>query len=561
MSSSHFVSQPPGLKVKLFPHQLSSIYNMEQLESNPIIKEYETKETKIGINADITGYGKTLSMIGLIARDKMSWDLNYPYVFETMTSEAKNRIKTYKIRRFDKLKTTLVLVSNNIVNQWVTELKNTDLTFRSITCRKDFDDDMDVENYDVVIVVPSLYNRLIHYYDTFAWKRFIFDEPGFLKITAMEEVFAGFYWFVTATPNAIYSHYKNRSYKNGFMKDLFATNNDFNKFCEDIIIANDPLFIKKSFTMPVTHHYHYQCFQPMYNVVHSFVSPCIARMIEAGNIEGAISLLGGSKSSNIVDLIKKKKEKELSEMESRTSSSTAEITNNDESLLLKRIQHLKEQIRDINERFETMKKQNCHICCDVLKEPVLEPNCQNIFCGDCLLKWLQCKNSCPLCREKIDPTNLVYIKSEEPSSASTKSKEEDEDEEDQSFIYQKRLTKIDKTIELIKAKPHGRFLIYSEQNQTFTPLSNAFYENEISFVQMRGNIKNREKNLELFKSGEVPVIFLNSNSDSAGLNLPESTDIILYHQMPDSTENQIIGRANRVGRIEPLSVHHLHIQD
>lgn len=544
--SSHFASQPPGFKVSLFPHQLSSIYNMEHLESNPIVKENETKDTKIGINADITGYGKTLSMIGLIARDKMAWDLNYPFVFETMTSEAKNRIKTYKIRRFDRMKTTLVLVSNNIVNQWITELKKTDLSYRAITCRKDFDDNMEVHTFDVVIVVPSLYNRLIHFHDTFAWKRFIFDEPGFLKITAMEEVFAGFYWFVTATPNAIYTHYKNRSYKNGFMKDLFATNNDFNKFCEDIIVANDPVFIKKSFTMPVTHHFHYQCFQPMYNVVHSFVSPCIARMIEAGNIEGAISLLGGTKSSNIVDVIKKKKEKELSEIESRTD--TDEVDN----LNVKRIQHLKEQIRDINERFETMKRQNCHICCDILKEPILEPNCQNIFCGDCLLKWLQCKNSCPLCREKIDPTNLVYIKTET---------EEEKIDEEERPVFERKLTKIDKTIELIKSKPGGRFLIYSEQNQTFTPLSNAFYENGIAFVQMRGNIRNREKNLDLFKSGEVPVIFLNSNSDSAGLNLPESTDIILYHQMPDSTENQIIGRANRVGRLEPLSVHHLHIQD
>ena len=44
-------------------------------------------------------------------------------------------------------------------------------------------------------------------------------------------------------------------------------------------------------------------------------------------------------------------------------------------------------------------------------------------------------------------------------------------------------------------------------------------------------------------------------------NANASTDIILYHQMPDSTENQIIGRANRIGRKYPLNVHHLHIQD
>jgi SNF2 family DNA or RNA helicase len=548
--SVHYANQPPDFEVKLFNHQLASIYNMEQLENNPVITSNcnEVKDTRIGINADITGYGKTLSMIGLIARDKMPWDLNFPFVFETVTSEAKFRIKNYKIQRFDKLKTNLVLVSNNIVNQWMSELAKTKLSYRSITNRKDFEADMDIENYDVVVVVPSLYNRLIHHYTGYAWKRFIFDEPGFLKISNMEEIYAGFYWFVTATPHAIYSHYKNRSYKSGFMKDLFACNNDFHKFCEHIVIVNDPEFIKSSYEMPITHHIHYQCFQPMYNVVLNFVSSTIATMISAGNIEGAIIAMGGSKSSNIVDVIKRHKQNQLIDIEKKISITEE---GDDTACLEKKKNHLLDQIKDIESKFDSLLKENCHICCDTLTKPVLEPNCHNIFCGDCLLKWLQQKNSCPLCRNKIDPQQLVYIEESTSTPTSTHSGAE----------KKVRVTKIDKTVQLIKDNPTGKFLIYSDQNQTFTPLSNALFENGISFVQMRGNIKNREKNLELFKTGEVPVIFLNSNSDSAGLNLTESTDIILYHQMPDTTENQIIGRANRIGRTTPLNVHHLHIQD
>ena len=550
--SVHYVNQPPDFEVKLFNHQLASIYNMEQLENNPVITSdcNEVKDTRIGINADITGYGKTLSMIGLIARDKMPWDLNFPFVFETVTSEAKFRIKNYKIQRFDKLKTNLVLVSNNIVNQWISELSKTKLSYRSITNRKDFEADLDIHNYDVVVVVPSLYNRLIHHYTGYAWKRFIFDEPGFLKISNMEEIYAGFYWFVTATPHAIYSHYKNRSYKSGFMKDLFACNNDFHKFCEHIVIVNDPEFIKSSYEMPATHHIHYQCFQPMYNVVLNFVSSTVATMISAGNIEGAIIAMGGSKSSNIVDVIKRHKQNQLIDIEKKIS--IAEEGEEDTASLDKKKTHLVDQIKDIESKFDSLLKENCHICCDTLTKPVLEPNCHNIFCGDCLLKWLQQKNSCPLCRHKIDPQQLVYIEESTTTSSSSSPLGAEK---------KVRVTKIDKTVQLIKDNPTGKFLIYSDQNQTFTPLSNALFENGITFVQMRGNIKNREKNLDLFKTGEVPVIFLNSNSDSAGLNLTESTDIILYHQMPDTTENQIIGRANRVGRTAPLNVHHLHIQD
>ena len=63
--------------------------------------------------------------------------------------------------------------------------------------------------------------------------------------------------------------------------------------------------------------------------------------------------------------------------------------------------------------------------------------------------------------------------------------------------------------------------------------------------------------IDLFKSGKIPVLFLNSTFNGAGLNLTESTDIILCHQMTESQETQIIGRANRIGRTEKLNVHHL----
>ena len=60
-----------------------------------------------------------------------------------------------------------------------------------------------------------------------------------------------------------------------------------------------------------------------------------------------------------------------------------------------------------------------------------------------------------------------------------------------------------------------------------------------------------------FKRGEMMVLFLTSIHDSAGMNLQESTDVILYHPTSEDLETQIIGRAYRVGRNIPLHVHHL----
>ena len=123
------------------------------------------------------------------------------------------------------------------------------------------------------------------------------------------------------------------------------------------------------------------------------------------------------------------------------------------------------------------------------------------------------------------------------------------------------VTKIDKIIELIKNKINGKFLIYSEHSETFYPISKALSDNNIQYLQIKGNIKTREKHIEMFKNGKISIIFLNSNDDCAGINLQETTDIILYHAMSDPIEKQIIGRAARIGRENELYVHHLVIND
>ena len=82
-------------------------------------------------------------------------------------------------------------------------------------------------------------------------------------------------------------------------------------------------------------------------------------------------------------------------------------------------------------------------------------------------------------------------------------------------------------------------------------------ENNISYAEIRGQCKTRDRNICKFKKGEIKVIFLNSKNNGAGINLQEATDIILYHRMSDSFQQQIVGRVNRIGKTESLRVHHL----
>lgn len=542
------ITQPEELTINLYQHQLASIYQMEKQEKETIFKDIlgVTFDTNIGINADQTGYGKTLAMLTLVYRDKMKWDLDTPYTHTIITTHAGGRIKKTVSKNFEKLDVTLVLASQSIIHQWYEECQKTPLSVKMITTRK-LVDTVFIENYDIILVTPTMYNKLISKYTGMAWKRFIFDEAGHIKVTAMKSIITGFIWLVTATPNSIYTMHGNC--RSSFMYELIShAGYDFSYQFKDMIAKNSDAFIQHSFTMPQTHHSYYKCYNPMFNTVRGLVTNNITEMISAGNIQGAIRALGGGETKNIAELVKQKKSEELEELESILK--IMKIRNKKKQIISieTKIKRIKNQIDELNNKFTEILKGDCSICFSKISNPVMEPNCQNIFCGDCLLQWLKTKTSCPLCRDNITSKQLIYINTEEK-------------EQKFSIKYDKIQikTKINTVISLIKNKPNGKFIIFSAWDQTFSSIRTQLTKHNINFIEVKGSIESRKKNIDDFKTGNIHVIFLNSRNNGSGINLQEASDIIVYHEMSSDSINQIIGRANRLGRVEPLNVHHLQI--
>jgi SNF2 family DNA or RNA helicase len=50
---------------------------------------------------------------------------------------------------------------------------------------------------------------------------------------------------------------------------------------------------------------------------------------------------------------------------------------------------------------------------------------------------------------------------------------------------------------------------------------------------------------------------MNTQHFGSGLNLENTTDMVLFHKIDTENEKQVIGRAQRYGRKEPLNVHYL----
>lgn len=537
------IQQPPDLDVKLFPHQLVSVYAMEKLEieKNVSVSSSIIKQTKIGLNTDPTGCGKTISMVSLILRDKMEWNMQVPYIHETIESICSDNIKIRKIHRYDKINTTLILVSDSIIYQWLGECQNAKGLKTVAVITKKQAVTLDPENYDIVIVTPSTYNILVGLHSEYAWKRFIFDEPSHIKVSAMKSILFGFMWLVTATPELIYMQHRNC--KNSFIASIVENRN---VIIPDLCIQNNYEFIKSSFKMPQPITKSYSCFQSVYNTVKGIVNYKVTEMLSAGNIRGVIKKFGGRETDNLAELILKKKQTELDQLIKTKKAATDQ---QDLKMLEKGKKRLENTIKEIKIRVENMLNSNCSICHEQLQEPVLEYNCQNLFCGKCLFQWLETQTSCPLCRQHIKKNQIVLVKATILKKTNPTNNQK----------VELKKSKENTIVSIINSKPQGSFIVFSSYNETFCCIKNVFKNSNIKYTEIKGSANQRKKQIKAFKDKKIKVIFLNSKHNGSGINLVEATDIIIYHKMSESTIKQIIGRANRIGRTIPLVVHELEL--
>jgi len=555
------VKQPVDLKINLYPHQLSSIYQMEKMETDQqIVKNEIVIESKISIFADITGYGKTLSIIGLIMRDKMKWlqtGEEKDFVFCDIETLSGGLVIKRKYNSSRKINTNLVLVGHSIIKQWEKELSQSSLKYISIISKK-LIETTNIKKYDVILITNTMYNKFTKRHPNVVWKRFIFDEPGHLRVSAMNKINCGFMWLVTATPYSILTHHK--KVRQSFMYNIVGQY-DFslfeNIFMRHLCVKNDKEFIEHSFKMPVPNHIYHKCYQPILKTIGNMVNDKISQMISAGDILGAIKALGGDKPQNIIELIKSRKAKELEEIQEKIRVYKLGVAEDEDSERAKKKERewidrenvIYKQLDGLEDRYKTILESDCNICYEKLKKPVMEPYCQNIFCAECMLKWLKLKKTCPLCRNNTDPKELIFAK----TSREYEEEAKHEDESKEEIIPTKENT----VVEIISKNPKNKYIIFSMWNGTFNKIRNILTNNDIEYIEIKGSVDKRKRHLDKFRNGNIPVIFLNADNNGYGLNLQDVSDIIIYHEMNVDTTNQILGRVNRIGRTTPVNVHHL----
>jgi SNF2 family DNA or RNA helicase len=114
--------------------------------------------------------------------------------------------------------------------------------------------------------------------------------------------------------------------------------------------------------------------------------------------------------------------------------------------------------------------------------------------------------------------------------------------------------KPDALLHIFQSNPEGRFLVFSRYDNPLEEAEVRLTQLGIKVKMLRGNKDAIAATLRAFQAGHTRCLLLNSRYAGAGLNITAASHVILLHAMTHEEEKQILGRAYRLGRTEPLQL-------
>jgi len=241
-------------------------------------------------------------------------------------------------------------------------------------------------------------------------------------------------------------------------------------------------------------------------------------------------------------------------MKSQMVYSTPEIKKNIIDKLKKELSEIKSKIDAVTERVSS--SDTCPICCDdTINNRVVTRCCGNSFCFGCLTQALvsntshQYKNTCPMCRAKLTTEDIIIESSESKSDAGSKGEDLN--------TKQSQLRKIIDEIFADPTKNH-KLLIFSRYDNSFAETQQFLDSKNLNYNRISGTSGTIQRTVDTYKkSTDMNILLLNSLYSGSGINLENTTHIIVYHNMTSELTQQIIGRAQRPGREAPLTIYRL----
>jgi hypothetical protein len=601
--------QPKEVKVKLKPHQLTLLHKCIELENSKIhlrdyphimekypgIQENDNIKTNMGIIGDKAGAGKSYVILSLIMCNK---NINYYQIksfgYDKVFMNISSPMACYK--------TNILVIPHNLYYQWEVYIKNiaepNTFSYKMISRNNDLiefiNDAKRIGNYDIIVITDSYYRPMANIINMNDIKinRLIFDEIDSLRLPQNKNISCKFLWLLTASySNLLYPKgYTQRDehlgqvrrtnglINKGYIKDLFI--NIYYQMDKQLahllVLKNADEYVNISFDIPEPVQMVIECREPLYTkLLNGIVDRDIIKCLNADNYQGAIDAFCHHQKKtqdNIIDIIISSYTTEIHNIQVQIDSIRQMVfytydvelnrieQNNKINKLNLQIIDIERKITNIKDRVQ--KNDLCNICFDDTisnKTKTVVKCCTNVFCFCCINIWLSKNKECPLCKTELNQKDLFLIqKQEQIDKFNEQNKASIISDNINEIVTSKEFDKLKNLEILLRNKPAtDKLLIFSEYDISFDHISKILERLNISYSHLKGNKYQIQKTINDYKLGHIQVLLINFYNYGSGLNLECTDGIIIFHSFATEMMKQVVGRAQRIGRTQPLKINYL----
>ena len=241
--------------------------------------------------------------------------------------------------------------------------------------------------------------------------------------------------------------------------------------------------------------------------------------------------------------------------------------------------NIEDNQRKINLIYERLMENNCcTVCYDDFVEKydkkiyITSTCCNNKVCEDCINNWYsRDKSSCIFCNSenKSKDDHLFFEKNEKNKNKKNENENEIDNEiNDKNVELELAIEKysnnknifLKEFIENIDKK--SKVIIFSDYSHVFHYIIDICDKYDIKHVDLdKGNIKDIDNVVNEYKYGNAQILLSNSTLFGCGMNFENSSHILFVHKMESEIEQQVIGRAQRMGRKSVLEIIYLQYEN
>ena len=190
----------------------------------------------------------------------------------------------------------------------------------------------------------------------------------------------------------------------------------------------------------------------------------------------------------------------------------------------------------------------CPIGLDDIGLKAVTPCCQIAFEFTNLIRALEMRSCCPICKATLVPAQLLVqtelkVVPTPPVRVATKA------------------DVLEQHIKGILAQPDTKVLLFSEWSMDLP--EQVLNRARIRFKEVKGSTAVIDTVLASFQTGTLRVLLLNAKHSAPGVNLHAATHVITLQRMQPDSYAHLVGRAQRPGRVgrAPLRVARIVYQD